>query len=231
VLAQTNGGFAPAAYLDLGGNEVTAGVGIGDASGDGLNDLVVSYGGNRPTSYVRMFRRTAGGSFAVEPAIASYDIPKGISVIDVDMNGLADIVTAHSGWNRVGVYYQTAPGVFGAEQLFICGTASSQYAPNAWAVGDFTGDDMPDIAIADHNQGLVVLNNNLPAPRIRLSGVAQNRAGQSVISSQFRGADGRCTVHASSDLINWTNVGVMTGSFWVDTNSTVLPKRFYRVAN
>ncbi len=231
LLVQTNGDFAPVSYLDLGGNELTGGVGIGDASGDGRNDVVVSYGGNRPASFVRMFRRIAGGGFTIDPAIASYDIPKGISVIDVDMNGLADIVTAHSGYDRVGVYYQTAPGVFGAEQLFVSGTAASQYAPNAWAIGDFTGDDMPDIAIADHSHGLVVLNNNLPWPHVRLTGVTKNSAGQIVISSQFRGADGRCTVHASSDLINWTNIGVMTGAFWADTNSTVMPKRFYRVAD
>jgi hypothetical protein len=231
LLLQTNGGFAEPVYLNLDGSGIPGGIGIGNAGGVGRNDLVLSYGGNRPNSFVRVFRQQADGTFSLGSPMASYDIPKAVFVLDVDMNGLEDIVVAHSGWNRVGVYYQAAPGVFGTEQIFLTGTAASAYGPAAMAVGDFTGDDMPDIALADRSAGLVILKNQLAAPRLRISGLTRNKAGQFVVSSRFRGPDGRCTVRTSVDLANWTNAGVMNGSFWIDTNSPASSSRFYRLAD
>ena len=81
----------------------------------------------------------------------------------MDGDGRADVVAEHSGWNEVGVYRQRADGTLASEDLY-----SAPYGgwnPNGLAVGDFTGNGTPDVAVADVNRGLVVLRNtSTPAP-------------------------------------------------------------------
>ena len=44
---------------NLGSNALTSGVGVGDVNGDERNDIVVSYGGNRPNSKIGIFQLAA----------------------------------------------------------------------------------------------------------------------------------------------------------------------------
>ena len=47
--ALVNETFGPATEYAVSGNELTHGIGVGDVTGDGRNDVVASYGGNSPT--------------------------------------------------------------------------------------------------------------------------------------------------------------------------------------
>ncbi len=163
VLAQlASGGFAAATPYTVGQNVLTSGIGVGDVTGDGRNDVVASYGGNRPTSSVGVFGQTATGTLATPVSYASYDCPEPVAVADVDGDGHADVVTVHGGWERVGVYRsQPGAGTLAAEELYPVPYAS-HYGPSGLAVGDFSGDGRADIAIADYNYGLVMLRQ--PAP-------------------------------------------------------------------
>jgi hypothetical protein len=146
---------APIYYSVVSGDNLH-GVGIGDLNGDGRDDLAVSYGGNRPGSFIaRVFQNAAGG---LDPATstASYDIPEPVVVADVDNDGRKDIVVAHGGWNALGVYRQTAAGGLSAEERYPIPYAS-HYQPQGLAVGDINGDQLPDVVLADYNNGLVVL--------------------------------------------------------------------------
>lgn len=157
------GGFGAAAEYRIAPNTNANGVGVGDVTGDGRQDVVLSYGGNRPSSNVAVFPQTTSGALGSPVSHSSYDIPEPVEVADVDLDGRRDIVTLHGGWNRAGVYLQQAGGGLGAEDLYAIPYAS-HYSSHGLAVGDVSGDGRPDVAIADYNQGLVVLYNDAPPP-------------------------------------------------------------------
>ena len=135
-----------------------AGVGVGDVTGDGLSDAVVSRPANRPTSLLIM-AQDALGRLTGPTSIASYDIPEPVVVTDVDRDGMQDAVVAHGGWSRLGVYLQGPGGTLGAETLYSIPNASL-YPPQSLAVGDFTSDGCPDVAIADSNGSIAVLHGH-----------------------------------------------------------------------
>ncbi len=141
----------------MGGSEVCWGLGVGDVTGDGLEDAVLGRPLNSPTHLWVMTQDGAGG--LTGPAIVpTYDIPEPIAVTDVDLDGLEDVVVLHGGWVRAGVYLQGAAGLE-PEQLYSIPYAS-HYAKQGLALGDFSSDFCTDLAIADYNQGLVVLHGS-----------------------------------------------------------------------
>lgn len=145
------------------------GIGIGDLNGDGINDIVVSAGGNQPGACLQLFRGTGGGSFDAPQTLTSYDIPETLVVADIDLDGRADVIVLHGGWLSLGVYRQLANGTLATEQLFSIPYAS-HYGTQGLAVGDFSGDGCPDVAIADYNAGLVTLENGMDCGRLFADG-------------------------------------------------------------
>jgi hypothetical protein len=231
VLTQTSTGFAPAVYYNIGSNVLTSGVGIGDVNGDGRNDIVASYGGNRPTSFIGVFQQQSTGLQALAYTNSSYDIPQPIVIADVDLDGRQDIVTLHGGWQQLGLYFQTGSGGIQTEQLYAIPYAS-KYNPQGLAIGDVNGDEMPDAVIADSNNGLVVLTNRLAPPPFKIQGVRLGSNGKMSLSIPYHGGKTNCTVLASTDPAgtNWTVIGSVTGPTWTDTNSpTAQPRMFYRL--
>ena len=140
----------------LPGTQWPEAVAAGDVNGDDLADVVVTAGGNRPDSRVLVLEGMPGGILRTAWALLSYDIPEPIAVTDVDGDSRADVVTAHGGWNAVGVYRQSNIGRLADEQRFSVPYAS-HYSPRALAVDDVTGDGKVDVLLADYNNGLVML--------------------------------------------------------------------------
>lgn len=163
VLAQTTTGFSAPAEYRVGTNVNTQGIGVGDVTGDGRADVVASYGGNRPNASIAVFAQTPGGLLAAPVPYASYDVPEPVEVADLDGDGRADVVTAHGGWLRAGVYLQTAAGTLGAEELAAIPYAS-HYDPHGLAVGDVDGNGSLDVVIADAGNGLVIIPSAAPPP-------------------------------------------------------------------
>jgi hypothetical protein len=157
------GGFGPAAEYQIGPNILTQGIGLGDVTGDGRTDVVASYGGNRPSSFVAVFAQTAGGGLAAPVSYASYDIPEPVEVADLDGDARPEVVTVHGGWQRVGVYGGLSNGTLAPEDLSPVPYAS-HYNVQGLAIGDVNGDGRPDIVEADYNYGLVLLLNAAPPP-------------------------------------------------------------------
>jgi hypothetical protein len=159
------GGFGPAVPYSVGTGSftLTHGIGIGDVTGDGRNDVVASYGGNSPTSNIAVFAQTAGGTLDAPVAYTSYDIPEPVEVGDLDFDGRPEVVVVHGGWNAVGVYGGRADGTLDPETRYAV-TYASHYNPQGVAIGDVTGDGSPDVVEADYNFGLILLANTLPAP-------------------------------------------------------------------
>jgi hypothetical protein len=105
---------------------------------------------------VTVLQRLVGSKLSAGYSLLSYDIPEPVAVADVDGDARADIVTAHGGWNALGVYRQNNRGQLLDEQLFTVPYAS-HYHPRSLAVGDVTGDGRADVLLADYNNGLVLL--------------------------------------------------------------------------
>jgi uncharacterized repeat protein (TIGR01451 family) len=163
VLSQkATGGFNPAVSYSVAPGVLTSGVAVGDVNGDGRNDIVVTYGGNNPNSKIGVFHQNAAGGLDPVVSLDSLDIPESVEIADVNRDGRADIIVLHGGWNQAGVYLQNADGSLQAEELYSIPYASS-YNPQGLALGDFNGDGVPDIAIADYNHGLVTLMHTASA--------------------------------------------------------------------
>src|SRR5919198_360292 len=111
------GGFGSAAPYTVAANTLTQGIGVGDVTGDGRNDVVASYGGNRPASNIAVFAQTAGGTLGAPTSYPSYDIPEPVDVADVDLDGRPDVVVLHGGWLKAGVYREQAGGTLGPQGL------------------------------------------------------------------------------------------------------------------
>ncbi|HJP89517.1 MAG TPA: FG-GAP-like repeat-containing protein [Candidatus Limnocylindrales bacterium] len=160
------GGFGAATSYSVGTGSfmLTHGIGLGDVTGDGRNDVVASYGGNSPTSKIAVFAQTASGTLAAPVVYTSYDIPEPVEVGDLDFDGRAEVVVVHGGWNAVGVYGGRSDGLLDAETLYGVPYAS-HYSVKGVAIGDVTGDGSPDIVEADYNNGLILLANTIPAPK------------------------------------------------------------------
>jgi hypothetical protein len=162
VLPQlASGGFGVANEYRVAPNTNTSGVGVGDVTGDGRKDVLLSFGGNRPDSNLAVFPQTSSGTLGTPVVHPSYDIPEPVEVADVDRDGLDDVVALHGGWNRAGVYLNRPGGSLGPEDLYAIPYAS-HYEAQGLAVGDFSGDGGQDLAIADYNHGLVVLYGAAP---------------------------------------------------------------------
>jgi hypothetical protein len=132
----------------------TGAIGAGDVNHDGLADLVIAGGGNSPTSCLLVYFGLPDGQFASALPLSSYDLPDTLRVVDINADGLSDIVVLHAGWHRIGVYLQRSDGTLEAEQLFFVLTPSAYY-PHALEIDDLTGDGCPDVAIA--GGGLTIL--------------------------------------------------------------------------
>ena len=163
VLTQAaTGGFSTPVSYSVAPGVLTRGLAVGDANGDGRNDIVVTYGGNTPYSKLGVLYQNAAGG--LDPAVSfdSLDIPEPVEIADVNRDGRADIIVLHGGWVNAGVYLQNADGSLQAEELYAIPYAS-HYKPQGLAVGDFNGDGVPDIAVADYNYGLVTLMHTASA--------------------------------------------------------------------
>ncbi|HET7689227.1 MAG TPA: FG-GAP-like repeat-containing protein [Nocardioidaceae bacterium] len=166
---QPDHGFAaPVAYPVVGANETwnrANGLALGDLNADGLDDIAVTAGGNRPNSTVETRLQGSDGTLGAATVLASYDVPEPAEIADVTGDGRADLVVAHGGWNTVGVYEQTTSGTLYSESRFTVPYAS-HYRQRGLAVGDVTGDGRADVLLADYNNGLVLLRNAAPGTDI-----------------------------------------------------------------
>jgi len=147
-----------AVYYDLGPVNFTAGMAIGDINNDALNDIAVTYGGNRPYSQVGVFLHFDSGT--MDPVIRydAYDCPEAIEIADIDKDGRKDVIVAHGGWWALGVFLQNMSGSLDLERLFYIPMAS-HYAPQGLAIGDVNNDGYDDVVIADYNNGVIILYN------------------------------------------------------------------------
>jgi len=153
-----DGTFAPPDVYDL--NEIwTEGIEVADVTGDGCTDAVVAISGDG--SHVDVLRQNSLGRFDPRRPYPAHSYPEPVEALDMDRDGRMDVVNLGS-W-AAGLYLQTSSGELGAESLHPIPDAS-HFMSMSLALGDFSGDGAPDIAIAHSTSGLVVLRQVTPNP-------------------------------------------------------------------
>ncbi|MEV4621093.1 FG-GAP-like repeat-containing protein [Asanoa sp. NPDC049573] len=136
---------APAGYLRTVGS-----MAVGDVTGDGRNDVVVTVSGNAPDAQVQVLSL---GQWTRYPV---YEVPDAIAIADVNNDGRDDVAITHGGWSSAGVLLQRPDGWLGNEFLRSQLPPASSFTPRGLAVADINNDGLKDLLMANYNYGLVV---------------------------------------------------------------------------
>jgi len=178
LLGNGGGTFQPArTFATAGMNPVT--VAVGDFNGDGRPDLAVTNSANTSSGAVpgnvSVLLGNGDGTFQPARTLNVGSTPAFVAVRDFNGDGVSDLAVANfdfniQGPNTVSVLLGNPDGTFQAPLSFGAGTN-----PDSVAVGDFNGDGLQDLAVANFNSNTVsVLINNTVAA---LNTLTVNKAG------------------------------------------------------
>ena len=154
LLSNGNGTFAKEKYPV--GSKPTQIVSGDLITGDSNADLVVAnYGSNT----VSILLGNGNGTFQSQYTVAVGQDPHNIALADLTGNGNLDLIVSCPTPDKVKVLMGNGNGTFGAPQALPLG---SSQVPESVVTGNFSGDGVPDIAVAlnyDNGGVQMILNN------------------------------------------------------------------------
>jgi len=134
-------------------------VSIGDLDGDGKADLAVT---NYISNTVSVFRNTGSASsisYAAKVDFTTGSNPRSVSIGDLDGDGKADLAVANWSSPTVSIFRNTSVAIgnisYAAKVDFTSGTG-----PISVSIGDLDGDGKADLAVANHNSGILSVFRN-----------------------------------------------------------------------
>ncbi|MEG4230356.1 FG-GAP-like repeat-containing protein, partial [Microcoleus sp. N9_B2] len=205
----------------------SASVSIGDINGDGKPDLAVANAGSNNASI--LLNTTATGAatptFAPQVTFTTGAAPFGVSIGDLNSDGLPDLVVTNYGSNNVSILPNTtAPGAttpnFATQVTFTTGAA-----PFGVSIGDFNSDGKPDLAVANTNSANVSILLNTTAtgaatPTFATQVTFATGSGPRLLSIGDINSDGKPDLAVANDfsntasiLLNTTSTGAATPTF------------------
>lgn len=138
------GSFGPPQPLTTGGGRHS--VITSDFNADNIPDLAVGNGGNNTVS---ILLGTGGGAFNLTNLPSGGVQPSDISIADINQDGKTDLLVSH-----FHTYTSAMMGT-GTGSFSMAGDAAPVRVPEpqGLAIGDFTGDGTPDLAITGGDRG------------------------------------------------------------------------------
>jgi hypothetical protein len=122
-----------------------------DFNGDGIMDVAVA---NNGTNNVSVLTGTGNGTFAVAKNTPAGSHPQYLVAGDFNNDGLVDLAVANYGTStiagNVGVLLGNGDGTFQTMSTLTVGTN-----PRALILGDFNGDGISDLAVANYSSGTI----------------------------------------------------------------------------
>ncbi|HEX4966486.1 MAG TPA: VCBS repeat-containing protein, partial [Thermoanaerobaculia bacterium] len=156
------GGFGDPIYYDLGTGDLIGANGIGDVNHDGRNDILVGTSAfTSPSAVLGVFAAKPAGGLQIS-TLATGVAPIAIEVGDLDLDGRSDVVVLHR-FSEVGYYLQQTNGTLGPETRIPL-PFGNYPNPHELAVADVNSDGLPDLVIANDNEGLIVLRHTTENP-------------------------------------------------------------------
>jgi methionine-rich copper-binding protein CopC len=126
------------------GRRATTSLAVGDFDGDGLADVFyAAWLDDVPVVVVQ--RGLGGGRFASPLALRTEYNPYGMRLGDIDGDGRLDLIVSHAS-RTVGVYLQTAAGVFEPERVFET-TGSEFLSGDSLLLVDVNNDGRNDLVV------------------------------------------------------------------------------------
>jgi hypothetical protein len=150
LLGNGHGGFSPAVNYPLPVGSAPFSLVAGNFNSPGTLDLAVGESNGTVDVLLGTGTGTFGGptTYAVSPVAI-----RALAVGDFNGDGIPDLVTANSTFgtgSSVSVLLGTGFGTFGNPTTYLVGKD-----PASVAVGDFNGDGIPDLAVANSRDGTV----------------------------------------------------------------------------
>ena len=128
-------------------------IAVGDFNGDNVQDLVVANGTGeteRPGSTVAVILGNGDGTFGPARHFEAGVMPSSVTVADFNGDRIPDLAVVSWGWvdgtdsSQVTILLGKGDGTFQSGRNFEVGRG-----PRSVVVGDFNGDDRPDLAVAN----------------------------------------------------------------------------------
>lgn len=158
IIYQTDTGFLEPVYYDLGENDNSNGIGVGDINSDGLMDVVLTHGGNKPLSHVSLFKGTESGTLSEPETVGSYDIPDTTRIADINGDGRMDVILVHDAWAKIGTYIQNADGTLRAEVVY--DLPFSYSGRDSLSIADINNDGVLDLINAGNYDNIAIHYGN-----------------------------------------------------------------------
>jgi hypothetical protein len=161
-------------------------VAVGDFNGDGILD-VAALNDVDPVGSVTILIGDGSGGFTARPAIPVGAAPYAVAVGDFNGDGILDLVTANQHGNNVTILLGNGDGTFTqapGSPVAVGGT------PHSVAVGDFDGDGIADLAVANSASNTVtILRGNGSGGFTQFTGspVAVSAGPESLAVGDFNG--------------------------------------------
>jgi hypothetical protein len=147
-LGNGSGGFVRTQY---GAGQFPQGLVIADLNGNGVPDLAVT---NNGSGTLAVYLGNGNGTFGIGPVYAVGSNPEAVVADDFNRDGRMDVAVALRAFfpRRIVILFGNASG-----GLTVGPSFDIDPYPTGMAVGDFNGDDVPDLVVADFWSPRVVL--------------------------------------------------------------------------
>jgi hypothetical protein len=145
-LGNGDGSFQGPAFYDAGRHPVA--VAVADLNGDGVPDIVTANSSYMGDGGLNVLSGHGDGSFQAPVSYPLGTDPQSLAVVDVNGDGIPDIVTVnqYAGSETVSVLLGNGDGSLGPPVFLAVGV---NYRPTSLAVGDFRRNGIVDLVVTD----------------------------------------------------------------------------------